>query len=52
MPITKGMIDEWMADTGSSIDAVKKSVISKSSQKHISWYNVLNRTLQQQEKLK
>jgi len=40
MPITKGVIDEWMADTGSSIDAVNKFAISKSSQQHVSWYSV------------
>ena len=40
MPITKGVIDEWMADTGSSIDAVNKSAISKNSKQHISWYSV------------
>ena len=38
--MTKGMIDEWMADTGSSIDAVNKSVISKHSQQNISWYDI------------
>ena len=40
MPITKGVIDEWMADTGSSVDAVNKSVISKSARKQISRYEL------------
>ena len=37
MPV-RGIIDEWMADTGSSIDAVNKSAISKRAERHISWF--------------
>jgi hypothetical protein len=39
MPIVKGLIDEWMVDTGASIDAVNQEMLSKQAKAQIKWFD-------------